>query len=93
MAGAAQLLIPVLIEMCAALVKAAVHFDDQAGGGSAEISDVTTDDDLATERSAETAAAQLSPQASFRSREMLAHVQRAASELMLTLRRLTTLIR
>jgi len=65
MAGAAQLLIPVLIEMCAALVKAAVHFDDQAGGGSAEISDVAANDDLATERHAQTAAAQLAPQASL----------------------------
>jgi len=38
-------------------VIAAIHFDDQAGGGSAEISDVAANDDLATERHAQTAAA------------------------------------
>jgi hypothetical protein len=45
-AGGPQVLIPVLIEMRAPLVKAAIHFDDQANAGSDEIRDVAANDDL-----------------------------------------------
>ena len=92
-AGGPQVRIPVLIELRAALVKAAIHFDDQAGGGCTEICNVATDDDLTTECDAETAAAQLIPQASLRRLEMLAHALRANCELMQTLRDLATLRR
>ena len=81
-----------LIEMRAALVKAAIHFDDEPRGGSAEVRDVATDDDLTTEGDAETAAAQLGPEQLLGERWVAPQMVRLRGELVLALGGLATLI-
>jgi len=92
-AGALQLRIPARIEVCAALMIAAIHLDDEPHTRRTEISDVATHDELTPKCDAEATSPQLIPQASFRRREMLPHALRAQGKLLLTLRDLATLIR
>jgi len=91
-ARAAQLRVPLLIEVRTPLVIAAIHFDDQVHGRSAEISHEAPDDDLPPKRNAETAATQLIPQERLRRCGLPAHALSATLELMMALRPLTTLI-
>jgi hypothetical protein len=62
-ASVVQVLIPRVIEMCTAVVEAAIDLDHEARTGGEKINDVTTDHDLTAESDAETAAAQLTPRA------------------------------